>query len=735
MRLCIKQTFISFHKLTAFATVAALTAVALFSSCKPQIETKIQTETIIQTEKIYKTKEYVASVEFSAEETEGGTRMIVSMSTATEGAEIFYTTDGSEPTSQSTKYTGPVTFIENATIKAFAVKAGLENSPISIATVSITEKTIVVIQDNGESYNWKIDMSPLLVRKTSEKSYVWKSGVKTDDYDKYICAIDLTESFARLPLAGESVKITWEGQSDKTIPAMQLKLVDNNTKTANWAQTLSETITLSNITADEDFSVDYTFTFNKNPIEKVILQFIYKPDVLDSEATFQISGLLSPFKNDFELAPSGTPVVNPHKGFVQYAWSSQYMDNKYWDVTLASGKNEAWDYCTVVYTGCGWDSIQKGKEEYDWTRIDNLLNLCGQSNRTLGWRIYPTNSSVENGGDHVPQFIYDEGCGFVQATVRGTERKIRVPDWEDPIYIQACKDFAAEMAHRYDGDSRVEFIDIRAFGNWGEWHCFQLEGSEMPSKEIQKDMIAYYKSVFKTTQLVVPSDCRDDVYEYALSIGVGKRDDGLIQIKGREDELAKCYRAGLPTVGENCATYADLLKNSDADRYNQKWTLDLWKSVINISHMTYYELDRQDCGKTFFNDNADAVKEMVNKLGYNFEVISANLSYDRELNVQLTVKIKNTGLAPAFFDMNLIADITDNDGNRKAQLANIKRIKKGSFADGDEKTFVFIAPFTSLRTGDSICLGLYEDALSETPSVKFDNKNTLSNNKLKLCSF
>ena len=85
--------------------------------------------------------------------------------------------------------------------------------------------------------------------------------------------------------------------------------------------------------------------------------------------------------------------------------------------------------------------------------------------------------------------------------------------------------------------------------------------------------------------------------------------------------------------------------------------------------------------------------------------------------------------------MNLIADITDNNGNRKAQLANIKRIKKGSFADGDEKTFVFIAPFTSLRTGDSICLGLYEDALSESPSVKFDNKNTLSNNKLKLCSF
>ena len=81
---------------------------------------------------------YVEPVEFSAEETEGGTRMVVSMSTATEGAEIFYTTDGSTPTSQSAKYAGPVTFLENTTIKAFASKKGYEDSPVSVATVSIT---------------------------------------------------------------------------------------------------------------------------------------------------------------------------------------------------------------------------------------------------------------------------------------------------------------------------------------------------------------------------------------------------------------------------------------------------------------------------------------------------------------------------------------------------------------------------------------------------------------------
>ena len=48
--------------------------------------------------------------------------------TATEGAEIHYTTDGSEPTLESPIYTGPFTITESTTVSAFCVKDGKRSS-------------------------------------------------------------------------------------------------------------------------------------------------------------------------------------------------------------------------------------------------------------------------------------------------------------------------------------------------------------------------------------------------------------------------------------------------------------------------------------------------------------------------------------------------------------------------------------------------------------------------------
>jgi hypothetical protein len=61
----------------------------------------------------------------------------VTMSDATSGAAIYYTTDGSTPNSSSTKYTGALNITATTTVKAIAVASGYINSPVTSATYTI----------------------------------------------------------------------------------------------------------------------------------------------------------------------------------------------------------------------------------------------------------------------------------------------------------------------------------------------------------------------------------------------------------------------------------------------------------------------------------------------------------------------------------------------------------------------------------------------------------------------
>jgi len=72
----------------------------------------------------------------------GGTftdSVAVTLQTATSGASIYYTTDGSAPTEASTPYTGPITLPNNATLNVKAFKAGSNASAQASASFTIVK--------------------------------------------------------------------------------------------------------------------------------------------------------------------------------------------------------------------------------------------------------------------------------------------------------------------------------------------------------------------------------------------------------------------------------------------------------------------------------------------------------------------------------------------------------------------------------------------------------------------
>jgi hypothetical protein len=66
----------------------------------------------------------------------------VTISDAVAGATIYYTNNGTTPTTASTKYTGPVNIGSSRTLQAIAVASGYNNSPVTAAVYIISNATL-----------------------------------------------------------------------------------------------------------------------------------------------------------------------------------------------------------------------------------------------------------------------------------------------------------------------------------------------------------------------------------------------------------------------------------------------------------------------------------------------------------------------------------------------------------------------------------------------------------------
>lgn len=81
--------------------------------------------------------ETVATPTFSVAEGTYKKAQSVEISCATDGASVYYTTDGTEPSTASSLYSDPLTISSTTTIKAIAVKDGYKNSEIATAIYTI----------------------------------------------------------------------------------------------------------------------------------------------------------------------------------------------------------------------------------------------------------------------------------------------------------------------------------------------------------------------------------------------------------------------------------------------------------------------------------------------------------------------------------------------------------------------------------------------------------------------
>lgn len=97
------------------------------------------------------------------------------LSTATSGATIYYTTNGKDPTTASAKYTGPIPVSATMVLKAIAVKSGMKNSAVAIFTYEFNKLSGSITADGSTALQPLLNLAAPMFR--SKYSAVFSGSV------------------------------------------------------------------------------------------------------------------------------------------------------------------------------------------------------------------------------------------------------------------------------------------------------------------------------------------------------------------------------------------------------------------------------------------------------------------------------------------------------------------------------------------------------------------------------
>ena len=144
----------------------------------------------------YTIKETVATPAFSPDSGAVNSGTSVTITCATEGAKIYYTTDENEPTAESTEYTGAsISVTPPMTLKAIAVKDSMNNS--AVASASYTIKGTVAspafsVASGAVNSGTKVTIS--CATEGAKIYYTTDDSDPTASSSEYTAAISITEA-------------------------------------------------------------------------------------------------------------------------------------------------------------------------------------------------------------------------------------------------------------------------------------------------------------------------------------------------------------------------------------------------------------------------------------------------------------------------------------------------------------------------------------------------------------
>jgi hypothetical protein len=430
---------------------------------------------------------------------------------------------------------------------------------------------------------------------------------------------------------------------------------------------------------------------------------------------FQISISAEPVKRTHQYAPS--PADNPLRGLVRHV----NMKN-----TDKFPHSMVFDYLPLSL-------VVVGPDTYDWSGFENFLNANAAAGCQSVVRFYLECPGRENG---TPEYLIAKGLKVIRyqrelKPIYGQKRppvNMETPDYKDPELRKMLHLFIENFGKRYDGDSRIGFIQAGLLGHWGEWH--DLEHTELfAPKEVQVEVMDAYESAFRKTRVLVryPIGSWDQLYASNKDRKFGYHDDSF----------------AWSTIGPKKHFFMSKMRSAGAEALD-KWKTqpvggeirpEAWRIVFDdkISEPSVEDFSKcveathaswlLDGGMFGLSSNPkerrERAIEKINKMGYVFHISESSLEIKGTM-LWVSVSVENMGVAPFYYEWPIEYGITDS--NRKIIRKTVLKKNLTGILPGSKSTVLDDeVSLTGLKKGRYRVLIRVPNPLPKGKPVRFAN--------------
>lgn len=350
-----------------------------------------------------------------------------------------------------------------------------------------------------------------------------------------------------------------------------------------------------------------------------------------------------------------------------------------------------------------WKELQTAEGVYKWDAFDTQVRAAIAQGQLFSFglmTVYIGNrsaSAVRIGSNYSssPAYLIDKGMKY---WVKGQDI---VPNWNDEIYLsEHGKLLTAWNKHinEMGWQDVINYVDIRGYGNWGEWHSYGIVNADVKeypagmdaTDATKKRLIKQHFDAFPDQQMVLLMSALDanmwantrnsaDVGRYALGLtnsrgGAGWRRDnwGLIE---RYDNyfnsnnplwsLFKDRWATAPVVGE---------PNNGETEYGGSapmWALKKQVQDLHVAFMGNGNMNGDQALPAAWNTNAAAG---IAAAGHRLTLVGGSYA-----NGTLTLNWSNTGVANVYENARVVAVV----GGKEYPLSASVVKKNGTWQTGD----------------------------------------------------